>query len=895
LVATYLHSGLVEYAEPDYRVEVMAVPDDFRYGDGSLWGLHNTGVYGGTPGADIQAQAAWDIQNTAGNIIVAVIDTGVRYTHEDLAGNMWVNPGEIPGNGVDDDGDGYVDDVHGIDAINNGGDPDDDYGHGTHVSGTIGGVGNNSVGVVGVAWQVQIMACKFLDSSGNGFVSDAIKCMDYARSKGARVVNTSWGSPSFNSQALHDAIDSLRQAGIILVAAAGNSADNDDTNPLYPASYDLDNILSVAATTRTDELASFSSYGAGSVDLGAPGAAIFSCWNGSNSDYRYFDGTSMAAPHVSGACALLMAHFPGDNYQQIIQRILSNVDPLPGLAGKCVSGGRLNLEKALGGTAPPPPGKPVVTVMATDANASESGDPGIFTLSRTGDTSGALTVNYSLGGTAVNGTDYQTLSGTVTIAAGASAATVTVSPIDDTQVEGDETVVITLSADAAYDVGTPGSATVTIADNDGTPPPNEPVISLSASDPDGSETGPDSGAIRFHRTGDTSQAIQVSWTFSGTASNGVDYQQLPTTSPFPAGLADADLTITPIDDAEVEGDETVVVTLVAGPGYSVGSPNSAIVTIHDNDQPPPSQPTVTVVAADADASEQGSDPGTFAISRTGSTESALTVNYSLSGTAVNGTDYEPLPASVIIAAGTSSATVTVSPIDDTLVEGDETVVLTVSPDAAYTIGSPANATVTLHDNDAAPPPPPVANFSANPTSGQAPLTVQFTDQSSGSITTRDWNFGDGAAHSSAQNPAHTYNTAGDYTVTLTVTGSGGSNSKSVTIHVTNPPPPPTVTVAATTPLATSLTPGVFTITRTGSTAAALTVNYSLGGTATNGTDYQNLPGSAVIPVGASSTTVVIQPKGLLNLLKTVVLRLSPNSSYTVGSPASATVTIVVSL
>src|SRR6185312_15740098 len=237
-----------------------------------------------------------------------------------------------------------------------------------------------------------------------------------------------------------------------------------------------------------------------------------------------------------------------------------------------------------------------------------------------------------LGGTAVNGTDYQTLSGTVTIPAGAVSAPITVTPMDDTQVEGDETVVLTLSADAAYDVGAPGSATVTIADNDGTPPPDEPVITLSASDPDASEAGPDNGVIRFHRTGDTSQAIQVTWTFSGTASNGVDYQQLPTTSPFPAGLADADLTITPIDDTTVEGDETVIVTLVPGPGYSVGSPNSAAVIIQDNDSaPPPQKPTVTVMATDPDASEQGASAGTFTISRTGDTSSALTVNYSLNG------------------------------------------------------------------------------------------------------------------------------------------------------------------------------------------------------------------------------------------------------------------------
>src|SRR5439155_20563050 len=171
---------------------------------------------------------------------------------------------------------------------------------------------------------------------------------------------------------------------------------------------------SVAATTRTDELAFFSNYGATAVDLGAPGAAIFSCWNGSDSDYRYSDGTSMAAPHVSGACALLMAHFPNDNYQQIIDRLLSNVDPLPSLDGKCRAGGRMNLQKALAGGSPPPP-QPTVSVTATDADASEQdSDTGAFTISRDGDLSSALTVNYTLSGTARNGTDYQEVETSVT-------------------------------------------------------------------------------------------------------------------------------------------------------------------------------------------------------------------------------------------------------------------------------------------------------------------------------------------------------------------------------------------------------------------------------------------------------------------------------------------------
>ena len=905
LIAIYQRSGLVEYAEPDYQVQALLAPNDFRYNDGSLWGLHNTGAFGGTPGADISAQDAWDIQNTANNIIVAVIDTGVRATHEDLAANLWVNPGEIPGNGIDDDGNGYVDDVHGINALNNTGDPNDDHGHGTHVSGTIGAAGGNSVGVVGVCWNVQLMECKFLDSTGNGFISDAIKCMDYARSKGAKVVNASWGSPSFTSTALHDAIDSLRQAGIIFVAAAGNSAGNNDVSPLYPASYELDNIISVAATTRTDELAFFSNYGATAVDLGAPGAAIFSCWNGSDSDYRYNDGTSMAAPHVAGACALLMAHFPNDNYQQIMNRILSNVDPLPSLAGKCRAGGRLNLQKALSGGSPAPQ-KPTVSVVATDANASEQGpDTGTFTITRAGDMSSALTVNYTLSGTAQNGTDYQRVGTSVTIAAGASSATVTVTPVDDTQVEGDETVILTIVSDAAYNVGSLNNATVTIHDND-QPPPQKPTVTVVATDANASEQGPDTGTFTITRAGDMSSALTVNYTLSGTAQNGTDYQRVGTSVTIAAGASSATVTVTPVDDTqvegdetvlltvasdaaynvgspssatvtitdddqpppvkptvsvvatdanaseqgsdpgtftftrtgntgtaltvnfmlggtatkwddyrrpegdmpesvtilagasstiltvvavddnEVEGDETIVLTIATDPAYDVGSPATATVTIADNDQPPPEKPTVTVAATDANAAEQGTDPGTFTASRTGSTAAALTVHYSLSGSAANGIDYQSLPTSVTIPAGAASANITVRPIDDTQVEGNETVLLTLTADAAYNVGSPDSATVTITDNDQ--PPPPAANFTANPTSGQAPLTVRFTDQSTGTISVWDWDFGDGSAHSSAQNPSHTFSSVGNFIVTLTVTGSGGTTSSSLTISVTAPPP-----------------------------------------------------------------------------------------------------------
>src|SRR5256885_2173145 len=223
----------------------------------------------------------------------------------------------------------------------------------------------------------------------------------------------------------------------------------------------------------------------------------------------------MAAPHVTGTCALLMAHFPNDNYQQIINRILSNVDPLPSLEGKCVSGGRLNLQKALSGNSPPPQ-MASVSVVATDPDASEQGpDPGEFTFTRTGDTSFGLTVNYTLGGTAQNGTDYQPLGTSVTIPAGSGSATVAVMPIDDTEAEGDETVVLTLTADAAYDVGSPNSAAITIHDND--QPSEKPTVTVVATDALATEEGPDPGQFTFTRPGNTSLHLTVNYALGGTA------------------------------------------------------------------------------------------------------------------------------------------------------------------------------------------------------------------------------------------------------------------------------------------------------------------------------------------------------------------------------------------
>lgn len=335
LITQYQKSGLVEFAEPDYAIHAAATtPNDPKYLDGTLWGLNNYGQSSGTPHADIDAPEGWDVLTSASNIVVAVIDSGIWYTHEDLASNMWVSPN---------------DGGHGWNALTGTNDPKDDNGHGTLVAGVLGAVGNNGKGVVGVAWQVQMMACKCLDSSGNGNDSDFITCINYAVTNGAKIINASLDSPSL-SLAASNAIDSARSAGIIFVASAGNNGQNIDASPRYPSCYGIDNIVSVAATTRTDALWSLSNYGATNVDLAAPGVAMYSTFAFSDTAYlgsSGLSGTSFSAPYVSGALALMLAKYPTENYQQIITRLLNATDPLPALAGKCVTGGRLNLHNAL--------------------------------------------------------------------------------------------------------------------------------------------------------------------------------------------------------------------------------------------------------------------------------------------------------------------------------------------------------------------------------------------------------------------------------------------------------------------------------------------------------------------------------------------------------------------
>ena len=334
-------SAVFAYVEPDYLSHIAAVPNDTRWSE--LWGM-----------VKINATGAWDFTTGSTNVVVAVLDTGISLAHPDLSPNLWKNTAEVNGApGVDDDGNGYIDDTSGWDFVNADNIPDDDAGHGTHCAGTIGAVGNNAKGVAGVCWSVRLMALKVLDASGSGreggWESDIANAIQYASDEGAKIISASLGGYSYSDTA-RDAIAYANSKGVLFVAAAGNGGadgigDNNDVTPVYPAGYDLPNIVAVAATDPGDVLAGFSNYGKTSVDLAAPGVNILSTVPGGG--YDAYQGTSMATPHVAGAAALLLSAKPALTHLQLKAALLSTVDPVSALAGKTVSGGRLNVQRLI--------------------------------------------------------------------------------------------------------------------------------------------------------------------------------------------------------------------------------------------------------------------------------------------------------------------------------------------------------------------------------------------------------------------------------------------------------------------------------------------------------------------------------------------------------------------
>ena len=322
--------------EPNYYLHSLETPNEPIYSFGLMWGLNNTGQWGGVEDVDIDAEEAWDITSGDGRVVVGIIDTGILYTHPDLSENIWTNPDEIAGNSIDDDNNGFIDDVHGWDFFNKEGDPLDDNFHGTHVSGIIGAAGNNSRGVVGVNWQVGLMGLKILDKNGVGDTADAARAIDYAilmkrRGVNIRVLNASFGGGE-ESEVFRSAIQAANEEGILFVTAAGNDGSDNDAKPVFPSSYPLPNLISVASITRSGMLSSFSNYGRNSVDIAAPGSHIWSTFI--YNFYFFFDGTSMAAPYVSGIAALLLSNEPDLSPAQTKARLVNTAKGLTGTEGK---------------------------------------------------------------------------------------------------------------------------------------------------------------------------------------------------------------------------------------------------------------------------------------------------------------------------------------------------------------------------------------------------------------------------------------------------------------------------------------------------------------------------------------------------------------------------------
>lgn len=342
-----LDSGIAA-VQPNFYYHLLAIPNDPQWTSTGLYGLPK-----------ISAPQAWDLTTGSSSVVVANIDTGMRYTHEDLAANMWTNPGEINGNGVDDDGNGFADDYYGYDFFFNDPDPLDENGHGTHTGGTIGAAGNNALGVVGVNWNVKIMAIKIYDSDGFGTTSAMlINAYNYIRMMKNRGINIKVTNNSYSGcseacgydQATKDALDALGNAGVLNVFAAGNDRWNNDTAlaPAFPAAYTSPSIVSVAASTSTDARASFSNWGPLTTDLAAPGLGILSTIRSSNSSYDNLSGTSMASPHVAGAAALLSAYNPALSAASLKATLLNTVDPLTGWGSTPIkTNGRLNVFNAL--------------------------------------------------------------------------------------------------------------------------------------------------------------------------------------------------------------------------------------------------------------------------------------------------------------------------------------------------------------------------------------------------------------------------------------------------------------------------------------------------------------------------------------------------------------------
>ena len=584
----------VVFAEPNFLVTATATSNDPYYTTSSrLWGMYGddlpsaSGPSGTTNQFGSQAEKAWDAGYTGSrSVVVGIIDEGIDISHPDLAGNIWVNPGEIAGDGLDNDGNGYVDDINGWDFVHGDNtvyDAGEDQ-HGTHVAGTIGGIGGSGSGVAGVNWNVTMISTKFLGPNG-GYTSDAVKALDYLTDlkvrRGINIVasNNSWGGGGYSS-ALHAAIIRSANANILFVAAAGNGGgdgigDSNDSVANYPSNYSTlvaatgqpaasyESVMAVAALTSSGGLASYSNYGATTVDIAAPGSSIWSTLPGNT--YGNYSGTSMATPHVTGSVALYASAYPGAAAMDVRGAILNSARPTAAVSGKTVTGGRLDVAAAL--NASPPLG---ITITGGSVVEGNSGTTRLaFTVLLSAPASATVTVNYATaGGTATSGTDFVSQSGMLSFAPGETSKTIFIDVVGDTAYESNESFAVALSGATGNATIKTASATGTITNDDAQPAlPTLAISSVSALE--------SVGTFVFTVTLSSPSATSVSVRFAtanGTAVSGgrtADYSSASGTLTFNPGETTKTISVAVRNDNTVEPDETFFVTLSRSSGAAI--------------------------------------------------------------------------------------------------------------------------------------------------------------------------------------------------------------------------------------------------------------------------------------------------------------------------------------
>nr|NCS59516.1 calx-beta domain protein [Microcystis aeruginosa G11-04] len=552
-----------------------------------------------------------------------------------------------------------------------------------------------------------------------------------------------------------------------------------------------------------------------------------------------------------------------------------------------------------------------VTLAVSPSSVNEDGTANlVYTFTRSGVTTDALTVNYTIGGTATLNTDYTRTgtTNTVTFAANSATATVIVDPTADTTVESDETVALTLATGTGYTVGTTTAVTGTITNDDVT----LPSITLAVSPTSVTEDGTSNLIYIFMRTGDTTNPLTVNYTVGGTATNGTDYTSIPTSVTFAANSATATVTVDPTADTTVEPDETVALTLATGTGYTVGTPDAATGTINNDDT------SVTLAVSPSSVTEDGTANLVYTFTRSGVTTNALTVNYTVGGTATNGTDYTSIPTSVTFAANSATATVIVDPTADTTVESDETVALTLATGTGYTVGTPDAATGTITNDDVILPSITLAVSPSSVTEdGTANLVYTFTrsgvttnaltvNYTIGGTATNGTDYtsiptsvtfaANSATATVTVDPTADTTVESDETVALTLaTGTGYTvgTPDAATGTITNDDTSVTLAVSPSSVTEDGTTNLVYTFTRSGVTTNALTVNYTIGGTATNGTDYTSIPTSVTFAANSSTATLIVDPTAdtTVESDETVALTLATGTGYTVGTTTAVTGTI----